>query len=155
MVRLATGRLGLYTRTPLRAMKHDHPQPAFRHLPPVTHALSITGVYLALGTLWILFSDSLVNSIAADPEHVARLQSVKGVVFVALTALVIYLLLHRSFHRLRETNRKLEESREEHRTSADYLRALFEAAPLALYDVDTQGRVKRLWNPAAEALFGW
>jgi two-component system, sensor histidine kinase PdtaS len=93
----------------LRTKKHEYQHPPFRHCHPGRDALRITAVYLALGTLWILFSDSLVGSIASGPADVAQLQSIKGVVFVALTALVIYLLLHRSFHRLHETRRRAQD----------------------------------------------
>jgi PAS domain S-box-containing protein len=126
-----------------------------RHRHPVHHALQITGVYLAIGTLWILFSDALLNRLIEDPEAAARLQSVKGIIYVVVTALVIYGLLHRAFRSLYEANRELGESRELHRTSADYLRALFETAPLAIFDLDLEGRVRRLWNHSAEELFGW
>ena len=34
------------------------------------------------------------------------------------------------------------------------LAALFTAAPLAIVSFDTAGKV-RMWNPAAEKLFGW
>jgi PAS domain S-box-containing protein len=125
------------------------------HPHPVAHALRITGIYLVVGTLWIVFSDLIVNTMIADSQQIARLQSVKGVVYVAVTALVVYLLLHRAFRRLHDTNRELEQSRELHRESADYLRAVFEAAPLAILDLDTEGRVRHLWNPAAAELFGW
>jgi PAS domain S-box-containing protein len=36
----------------------------------------------------------------------------------------------------------------------EQLRAVFEASPLAIVSLDFEGRVT-LWNPAAEALFGW
>ncbi|MFP4374528.1 MAG: sensor histidine kinase [Spirochaetaceae bacterium] len=134
-------------------MKHERPTDT--PLRARAEALRITAIYLVLGTLWILFSDSLILNIASGPTAIARLQSIKGVVFVVLTAAVIYVLLHHSFRRLYDTNRALEDSTEQHRTSEDYLRALFQAAPLAFYDLDVHARVKHLWNPAAEALFGW
>ena len=40
------------------------------------------------------------------------------------------------------------------RDKAQTLRAIFEASPLAIILLDTEGRV-RLWNPAAERIFGW
>jgi PAS domain S-box-containing protein len=35
------------------------------------------------------------------------------------------------------------------------LRATLDAAPVAIVDLDTEGRVKSLWNPAAEQMLGW
>ncbi len=35
------------------------------------------------------------------------------------------------------------------------LRALVEAAPLPIFLIDTSGRVRDVWNPAAEQVFGW
>jgi len=35
------------------------------------------------------------------------------------------------------------------------LRATLDAAPVAIIDLDTEGRVKSLWNPAAEQMLGW
>ena len=40
------------------------------------------------------------------------------------------------------------------REARNRLRALFEASPLAIVQLDGEGRI-RLWNPAAERLFGW
>jgi PAS domain S-box-containing protein len=35
------------------------------------------------------------------------------------------------------------------------LRATLDAAPVAIIDLDTEGRIKSLWNPAAEEMLGW
>jgi diguanylate cyclase (GGDEF)-like protein/PAS domain S-box-containing protein len=35
------------------------------------------------------------------------------------------------------------------------LRATLDAAPIAIFDLDTEGRVKSLWNAAAEEMLGW
>jgi PAS domain S-box-containing protein len=35
------------------------------------------------------------------------------------------------------------------------LRATLDAAPVAIIDLDTEGRVRSLWNPAAEQMLGW
>ncbi|MHB8067879.1 MAG: MASE3 domain-containing protein [Desulfobaccales bacterium] len=35
------------------------------------------------------------------------------------------------------------------------LRATLDAAPVAILDLDTEGRVKSIWNPAAEQMLGW
>ncbi|MEJ2659810.1 MAG: PAS domain S-box protein [Desulfobacteraceae bacterium] len=37
----------------------------------------------------------------------------------------------------------------------DMLRALIEAAPVAIIDLDLEGRVHSVWNPAAEKMLGW
>lgn len=49
-----------------------------------------------------------------------------------------------------ERNRALEKAR----ANLDLLETLFEASPEAIIAVDTDGRIQ-LWNPAAEAVFGW
>lgn len=39
--------------------------------------------------------------------------------------------------------------------SNDLLRAIIEAAPTAIFDLDLDGNVKAIWNPAAERILGW
>jgi len=41
------------------------------------------------------------------------------------------------------------------RQANETLRATLEAAPVAILDLDTEGRVKSLWNAAAEQMLGW
>ncbi|MGQ9655871.1 MAG: PAS domain S-box protein, partial [Thermodesulfobacteriota bacterium] len=50
------------------------------------------------------------------------------------------------------TERKKKE--EELRDANQALRAIIEAAPLAIFSLDAEGRVKS-WNPAAQRIFGW
>ncbi len=58
---------------------------------------------------------------------------------------------------LREA-RNLEERKQAHdalRHSNDLLRAIIEAAPIAIIGLDLEGRVHSVWNPAAEKMLGW
>ena len=41
------------------------------------------------------------------------------------------------------------------RQANETLRATLDAAPVAIIDLDTEGRVKSVWNPAAEQMLGW
>ncbi len=60
-----------------------------RHMP-----IAITLFYVALGLCWILFSDLAVERFVASPADAARFQTYKGVLYVLLSAVVIYALLH-------------------------------------------------------------
>jgi PAS domain S-box-containing protein len=61
--------------------------------------LRITGIYLAVSVTYILVSDSIFERIFA-PEIQAKLQTFKGLIFVLLTGLLIYLLLHLALRRI-------------------------------------------------------
>jgi PAS domain S-box-containing protein len=50
--------------------------------------------------------------------------------------------------------RSLRASEADTRATSDRFRALIEASPAAIVELDAEQRV-RLWNPAAERLFGW
>ncbi len=63
-----------------------------------------------------------------------------------------------SMAKLQQMNEILEkrvmERTESMRRTAETLRALFQASPLAVIELDPKGHVL-MWNPAAERLFGW
>lgn len=48
--------------------------------------LRITLVYLAVGALWILLSDRILEAVAGDGPTYAVLQTLKGWIFVGITA---------------------------------------------------------------------
>ncbi|MEQ1581058.1 MAG: ATP-binding protein [Steroidobacteraceae bacterium] len=55
--------------------------------------IAITLFYVALGVAWILFSDLAVEHFVPSPADAARFQTYKGVLYVLLSAAVIYALL--------------------------------------------------------------
>ena len=52
-------------------------------------------VYAVFASGWILFSDSLVSVWLSDPDSIAAASTLKGWVFVAVTSLLLWALLHR------------------------------------------------------------
>jgi len=74
--------------------------------------LRIVLAYLLCGTLWIIYSDMGLDWLTNDPMDSLQLQTYKGLNFVITTALLLYLVLRRSFDRWRRAERQLRESEE-------------------------------------------
>jgi PAS domain S-box-containing protein len=90
------------------------PQRLARGLP------SIGGIgYLVLGTLWIWLSDRAGASIFTTTEQLTTFQNYKGSLFVAVSALGVYLLLRGTcsmLRRLPQMESRLHDSEEQHRS---------------------------------------
>lgn len=86
----------------------------------------IAVVYLLAGGVWILVSDRAVAALPVEPGLEALLQTAKGWFFVGASGLLIYLLVARGRHQLRDVNvrlrRALEQSSVLHRVLRHNLR---------------------------------
>jgi PAS domain S-box-containing protein len=82
--------------------------------------IKIAGIYLALGVLWILFSDRLAAQIAQDEAGFARISTYKGWGYIAVTALLLYLLIRRHTGRIRRAEQVLRESEQDYRELLDH-----------------------------------
>lgn len=91
-------------------------------------------LYAAFGTVWIVGSDAAAQYLF--PEAGILAQTLKGLLFIAITTGVVYWLA-----------RRLD-------ASTAVQRAVLEASPVALFSIDLDGRVLT-WNRTAEELFGW
>lgn len=106
--------------------------------------------YLLIAAIWILFSDTalaLLISPETQPQQFARGQTVKGWLFVIVTAALLYLLLQHQLERLRHEMVARFEAQQQ-------LEVLLQAMPLAVVQMDPDGRVQ-YWNRPAEEIFGW
>jgi len=52
--------------------------------------------YIFIGFAWILASDYFVNLLFTDPNQVIRVQSIKGILYVIITAVIFYFIIHKS-----------------------------------------------------------
>ena len=71
----------------------------------------ITFAYLIIGSIWIIFSDKLLNSIIGDKNLLTQIQTYKGWFYVVITALLLYLFLKKHLNKLRCTEHELEKHR--------------------------------------------
>ncbi|HJS47362.1 MAG TPA: PAS domain-containing protein, partial [Gemmatimonadales bacterium] len=84
-------------------------------------------------------------------RHVPLLQLAE-LLFLWLVAAGIggYLVVH-----LLRLRREFHAGRAEAEATARTLEAVVAGSPLAIFLVDEESRVREVWNPAAERLFGW
>ena len=68
------------------------------------NASRIAALFLAFGIAWILLSDRTLEALVTDADHRASVQSIKGMVFVLLSAALVYLLVRAS----ERTQRRME-----------------------------------------------
>ena len=73
----------------------------------------ITLIYLILGTLWIFFSDALVDNLFQHKEEITLAQNIKGWFFIAMTGLLLFLLIRKEVNATKQVNTKLIDSYEQ------------------------------------------
>lgn len=75
---------------------------------PLRVALIISGIYTILGVCWIIFSDRLLALWASEKEVYVFLSSIKGVIYVSGSALLIFFMVFNSLKALNEANNKMK-----------------------------------------------
>lgn len=60
---------------------------------PNRAALRVTLVFVALSTLWIVFSDQMAGAMFGDVAELSAFQTAKGLFYVSVTGLVLFLLV--------------------------------------------------------------
>ncbi|MGM0507517.1 MAG: sensor histidine kinase, partial [Bacteroidota bacterium] len=73
--------------------------------------LVIVGLYLVVGVLWIFLSDQSLLSLIQDDVRASRFQTIKGIVYVGFTALLLYWLIQRNNNALGKVIDDLESVR--------------------------------------------
>lgn len=73
-------------------------------------ALRIVLIYLLFGSLWIIFTDRIIEFSISDIHMLTEIQTVKGWFFVLATSLLLYFLIVNQLKRLSTVNKQLNES---------------------------------------------
>jgi len=101
---------------------------------PIRRSLRIVLIYALVGALWILSSDRLLFALTSDPVTLANVAVLKGLLYVAATAGMLYWLIHHDLDTVRLAENALRESEEHYRT-------LFETTPVGLGVADESGNL--------------
>lgn len=98
-----------------------------------TTALKISLFYALISGLWILVSDTLVNSLVPDAGAAAKAQIIKGWGFIIISAVLLYRLIRNAIilqnnakHELQRSNEELATAYEELLATEEDLRQKFE-----------------------------
>lgn len=60
----------------------------------------IAGAYALVATLWIYYSDRALNALIEDPDRLLRVSVYKGLGFVTVTTLMLFLMIRAAFGRI-------------------------------------------------------
>ena len=75
-------------------------------------SLKIVAIYALIGCLWILLSDKAIWLFTADHATISAISIVKGLLYVLLTALLLYFLIERYTAQIRLAENELKASKE-------------------------------------------
>jgi PAS domain S-box-containing protein len=94
--------------------------------------LKIVLIYIAIGGLWILFSDRLLTLAVKDISVIEILSIAKGWCYVGITALILYWLIQHNWVILQLSQKKLQESEQ-------LFRDMSNGAPVLLWMSNSTG----------------
>ncbi len=120
----------------------------------------ITAAYALLSGAWILLSDATLAALGLDATVQAEIGAAKGLGFVAVSSVVVFLLARslatQADHARRAGEQaaaaEVDAARREATARAQY-EHLVAQAPISIVETTRDGIV-RAWNPAAERLWG-
>lgn len=73
-------------------------------------AIRIVFIYFVIGSLWILFTDRIIEYFVTDIHHLTEFQTYKGWFYILSTTLLLYLLIIAQLKKINSANRQLRES---------------------------------------------
>lgn len=97
-------------------------------------ALKIVPAYMVVGTIYILFSDKLVNATITDPATLKTIQTYKGIGYIMATGMLLYVLID---YFIRAVKR---EERSKNRQDKLYLALMQSAGDLTILS-DRHGKI--------------
>jgi diguanylate cyclase (GGDEF)-like protein/PAS domain S-box-containing protein len=97
---------------------------------PLRIALS----YALFATLWIIFSDQLMQRLTSDAQLLSRLQTYKGLFFVTITTILVWQLVQRFWHSQNKLITALQDSQSR-------LNVIFDTVPCGIQECDLHGRI--------------
>lgn len=103
---------------------------------PIMNPMRAALVYAFFGALWILASDTIVDDLFQDVHSAVVAQTLKGLLYVGVTTLLVYVLARRATH---ECERDL-----------GWYRSLFSKSPDAVFIVGPDGRYIEVNEVAVE-----
>ncbi|HXE40778.1 MAG TPA: PAS domain S-box protein, partial [Azonexus sp.] len=116
--------------------------------------------YAALAALWILASDQVVGYLFPDPAAQLVASSLKGLVFVAITSLLLSVLLYRLIGRIEGANaaersawQRTHQAVGQYQAEQAQLRTLLDTLPDLIWLKDPEG-IYLSCNKRFEAFFG-
>lgn len=89
-------------------------------------ALRVAGIYALSGVLWILLSDKLLVLLVKDVQTMARINLIKGWIYVLFTALLIFGLVYVALKRINQDRIKLDANYQELTATYEELEATYE-----------------------------
>lgn len=107
----------------------------------------IASVYAIVAALWVLLSDRVADAVVNDPDQLTRVQTIKGWVFVVITAVVLFSLSKWFLSRISYASRTLE-------IQTLQTRGILHSSLDGIITITSQGVIASV-NPAAERLFGY
>jgi PAS domain S-box-containing protein len=104
------------------------------------YPLRIALIYFIMASSWIFLSDSIVEQLVAA-KYLTTVQSIKGFVFVVISAVILFLLSRMYYRRIRKNEQNY--------------RKLFKENPHPMYVFDTETLKFLTVNNAAIAKYGY
>jgi len=99
----------------------------FKKINPKADALKIASIYVLVSILWIIVSDKILAITTTDTYSLFIMSSVKGVIFVILTTILIYLLIDNNLSSIKESDNR-------------FLKA-FNSSPVAIALIHSNGQI--------------
>ena len=142
--------------------------PDEKNMPYIFDAYKVAITYLLFGGLWILLSDEILGFILPDLEKYKNLQTIKGVLYVLITTLLVYGLLRRrlklwhveyknredAFRDLKLTNEELVKLESELTYQKKLNESIIMEAPSIIITWDDSGKILSI-NPFGEKISGY
>ena len=107
----------------------------------------IVSIYILFGFVWIYFSDTALGWFVRDPEVITKIAIFKGLLFIAITSVLLFFLIARLSGRIKQSINALRESEER-------LDFLVKNSSDSLVIVGADGS-QRYVSPAAERISGF